>query len=65
MGIESKIEADLRAREAEEGFFHVNDVAHEPFDVPERGRVMWEVWLIALLVGAAILNAVLLLVGLD
>ncbi|MGX7924944.1 hypothetical protein ACWPMX_00035 [Tsuneonella sp. HG094] len=63
MGIESKIEADLRARNAEDGFLQVDDMSITSFEVPERGRATWEVWVIALLVGAAAMNALLLFLG--
>lgn len=63
MGIESKIEADLRARNAEDGFLQVDDMSITPSEVPERGRATWEVWVIALLVGAAAMNALLLFLG--
>lgn len=62
MGIESKIEADLRARAAEDDFPLVDEIDAAPVDVPERGKVTWEVWAIALIVGATAVNAVVALV---
>lgn len=61
MGIESKIEADLRARAAEDDFPPIGEIESEPYAVPERGRATWEVWLIAAIVGATAVNAVLLI----